>query len=314
MSAIACNSLMVDFCVSCRLMEDLLLTISKQTLQFLNALLNSNEIKKIGPFSGRSSMHCMNCGIDHETRNFLRAILLKILDFIEISPEYIEFLRDNDILNNSGYEIYNEACKLIPQRQRVSLKKELAVEQEKVLSSVSRIIALGNSGLVATNFLALSSEGQYLVCKINTSLVLKGTKENSLVEFTGRLKIVGSSIMSVDADSMKVVEYDDDLIPKRESILTSHISDINTDGKWYRILAEVVSKELEIIEGEYGKLRIKDATGEIEYTTKLDNIYQKLKVGDKIDLIGHCSLRSDDRIFFHSIRDIHTIHFLDSSR
>lgn len=33
----------------------------------------------------------------------------------------------------------------------------------------------------------------------------------------------------------------------------------------------------------------------------------RVKVGDKIDLIGECSLMDDDRIFFHSVIDIDTI-------
>jgi hypothetical protein len=61
--------------------------------------------------SASSVRHCINCGVDHETRNFLRATFLKILDYIEISPDYIKILRDNKILNNSGYEIYEEASK-----------------------------------------------------------------------------------------------------------------------------------------------------------------------------------------------------------
>lgn len=103
---------------------------------------------------------------------------------------------------------------------------------------------------------------------------------------------------------MRLVEHDDDLIPKRESIPTSPINDIKTDEKFYRVLAEVVSKKLEHTVVE---LNIKDATGEIVYDTFALNTYQRVKVGDKIDLIGECSLMDDDRIFFHSVRDIDTI-------
>jgi hypothetical protein len=67
---------------------------------------------------------------------------------------------------------------------------------------------------------------------------------------------------------MKLVEHDDDLIPKRESI---PINDIKTDEKSYRLLAEVVSKKLEHTAVE---LNIKDSTGEIVYDTFALNTYQ----------------------------------------
>jgi hypothetical protein len=62
-----------------------------------------------------------------------------------------------------------------------------------------------------------------------------------LVKFTGRLEAARGTTF-VEVDSMKLVEHDDDLIPKRESIPTSPINDIKTDEKFYRVLAEVVSK------------------------------------------------------------------------
>ena len=40
----------------------------------------------------------------------------------ETSPDYIKFLRDNKILNNSGYEIYEEASKFFSTKE-TELKK-----------------------------------------------------------------------------------------------------------------------------------------------------------------------------------------------
>ncbi|MPZ08169.1 MAG: hypothetical protein GEU26_17430 [Nitrososphaeraceae archaeon] len=300
--------------LSNRSIEDLLHTISKQVLQFLRFILESNEIRKIGSSAGRSSMHCMNCGVDHETRNFLRAISLKILDHIEISPDYIRFLRDNNILNNLGYEIYEEASKYNTQLLKSSSSKETAAKEKKVLSSiVLRIVAVGE-GMRAdtTGFLALSSDGSYIIGEIDNSLKSKDMKEDTLVEYTGSSQIFsGSTTIEVVKDSMSILHEDDGSIPTRAAIPITSISSIKGDTEYYRVSAEVVrKKEMNYPSREYGNIVIKDSTGEIEYATGAGDTYRKLKVGDRIDLIGICHL-VDNGFFFHGPRSIETIRLIE---
>jgi hypothetical protein len=51
------------------------------------------------------NMHCRYCGINHEARDFIRAILLHLLDQFEITPAFIEFLISHKLITQEAYEL-----------------------------------------------------------------------------------------------------------------------------------------------------------------------------------------------------------------
>lgn len=72
------------------------------------------EISRIAPWgtlNPDASYFCSNCGIDHEARNFVRAILLHLLDDVELTHVFIDFFKKHGIVNTDGYEKYEEAYK-----------------------------------------------------------------------------------------------------------------------------------------------------------------------------------------------------------
>lgn len=62
-----------------------------------------NEIKSIAP-STKEEYCCSQCGLNHEARDFIRAVLLYMIDQFEQSKDLIEFLKEGGLLTNEAYE------------------------------------------------------------------------------------------------------------------------------------------------------------------------------------------------------------------
>ena len=44
---------------------------------------------------------CKNCGYNHERRDFIRATLLHLIDGLEINRQFIEFIRNEGIIDET---------------------------------------------------------------------------------------------------------------------------------------------------------------------------------------------------------------------
>ncbi|MGI0045451.1 MAG: hypothetical protein ACRD47_17260, partial [Nitrososphaeraceae archaeon] len=47
---------------------------------------------------------CTQCGLNHETRDFIRAMLLHLIDKLEKNDRFFDFLKDNRFLTLEAYE------------------------------------------------------------------------------------------------------------------------------------------------------------------------------------------------------------------
>jgi hypothetical protein len=47
---------------------------------------------------------CSQCGLNHEARDFVRAMLLRLIDQFDKNNKYIDFLKDNELLTQEAYE------------------------------------------------------------------------------------------------------------------------------------------------------------------------------------------------------------------
>ena len=43
------------------------------------------------------------CGLNHEARDFIRAVLLYMIDQFEQSKNFIDFLKENELVTNDAY-------------------------------------------------------------------------------------------------------------------------------------------------------------------------------------------------------------------
>lgn len=53
---------------------------------------------KIGP-----SFCCYQCGVNHEARDLLRAILIHVIDTVETSKRYVDFLKNNEFVTDEAH-------------------------------------------------------------------------------------------------------------------------------------------------------------------------------------------------------------------
>jgi hypothetical protein len=47
---------------------------------------------------------CSQCGVNHEARDFMRAMLLHLIDQLEKHSKFIDFLEDNNFLTQQAYD------------------------------------------------------------------------------------------------------------------------------------------------------------------------------------------------------------------
>ena len=84
-------------------------------LQFLERSLTrmrnhtSDEIRRWTPETCRQGVDnskscCGQCGINHEARDFMRAMLLHLLDHFERNDKFIEFMKNNEFLDVGAYQ------------------------------------------------------------------------------------------------------------------------------------------------------------------------------------------------------------------
>ena len=51
----------------------------------------------------REDYRCSQCGLNHEARDFIRAVLLYMIDQFEQSKNFIDFLKENELVTNDAY-------------------------------------------------------------------------------------------------------------------------------------------------------------------------------------------------------------------
>jgi len=265
--------------------------ISRLILQLLERILSlpfSTEMGKIAPSTTEPGVHCINCGINHEARDFLRAVLLKLLDHTEINSDYVKFLREKKILSDTGYARYSEAVSFNSQLTKTHSRKHLrTAENKEGFGIVFRIVAIDNFG-----FLGLKEDGSYIVGKMSPIGASSELRADTLVEYTNPSMISDdNSEIEVTKNSIRILQEDDREIPKREDIKIASIRNIREEGEYYHIDATIVRKETKeshSVEAPevFGILRLKDSTGEIDYITS--PYHDELKVGDRVDIIGVC--------------------------
>ncbi|MGA9150547.1 MAG: hypothetical protein WBZ36_08210, partial [Candidatus Nitrosopolaris sp.] len=94
----------------------------------IDSPLFDTRIKEIAPRAKARSteetrdMICNGCGINHEARDFIRAILLRIVDQIETNDDYINFLWDKRFVNQQAYNSYQEIFQNSKTKYRRQLK------------------------------------------------------------------------------------------------------------------------------------------------------------------------------------------------
>lgn len=103
-------------------------TVCEQLLNFTTTMVERimrqqhyiMSIKKIAPQTTKDNI-CTRCGINHEVRDFIRALLLYVLDNLEISPRFLSFMKEHYFIKE---DTYKELSSLYEDKKRGELEKE----------------------------------------------------------------------------------------------------------------------------------------------------------------------------------------------
>jgi hypothetical protein len=65
---------------------------------------NRQEVKNIAPKFNKENNRCKNCGVNHEARDFIRAVLIYLLDRLEVQREFVEFQKNEQLLTETAFK------------------------------------------------------------------------------------------------------------------------------------------------------------------------------------------------------------------
>jgi Zn-finger in ubiquitin-hydrolases and other protein len=127
----------------------------------------SDEIRKWAPerFSSslsnerNSKLCCTQCGINHEARDFMRAMMLHLVDHVERHDKFIEFMKSNDLVDLDSYQT------MVANIEKFHTR-ELVISQGNNGNGNNRMISLNE---VCTHFTNITNE--------NTSARTSGCEE-----------------------------------------------------------------------------------------------------------------------------------------
>lgn len=133
--------------------------------------IDSNEpiIKSTTP-QKNTQQCCYQCGVNHEARDFLRAISVYLIDSLQNSKVYVEFLKKNELLTEDAYKhalskiernnkreaSRGDEHKLMldmdkVERTLINFEKDRGVEQKKLLEGVNAVLTVAVPDWISKN-------------------------------------------------------------------------------------------------------------------------------------------------------------------
>jgi hypothetical protein len=95
--------------------NEIYLILMRLLRRVMTRITSSNDpiLKQITPMiesirgGERISMRCKYCEVNHEARDFIRAVLLRTLDQFERTPEFVDFFTEQEFISRDSYENYD---------------------------------------------------------------------------------------------------------------------------------------------------------------------------------------------------------------
>jgi hypothetical protein len=112
-----------------------------KTLRRISESKDDDKIRRIAPSSSLSSAKskqigenyccCSLCGLNHEARDFIRAMLLYLFDQLEENSKFIKLLKNNQFQTQEAYQRLTE---------KIKARNQVLVEEEQVKKGCNHII------------------------------------------------------------------------------------------------------------------------------------------------------------------------------
>ncbi len=84
--------------------NELFITLLDYARKVLSRAYNNEEIKDKWAPSNEGNYCCTQCGLNHEARDFFRAIFLNLIDEFEQSKHFVDFLKGQNMVTQNSYE------------------------------------------------------------------------------------------------------------------------------------------------------------------------------------------------------------------
>jgi hypothetical protein len=289
-------------------------------LNFLEKILrrvkdsNEPQIKELAPREEEDFL-CSRCGINHEARDFMRAMLLLLLDQFEMDIKYLEFMRKKNFLTS---EAFDHAISKT-EKSKVSKKRERSLVLEGAHLVTFRILSIQSPQMSNTNypdkdldtinyfnfsnvkdkakkqikFLAINKSRHFFYGSLDYELLKDEMTNDTIISCTTYDLYLRDDVFNIkltENDSYVRVESDDPDIPKASELITK-IADTTRGlpNKIYVVQGEILATpERKINDKGHSIFRtvIGDDTGEI-YVEENNSAYmQDIKRGDHVRVIG----------------------------
>jgi DNA-binding MarR family transcriptional regulator len=271
---------------------------------------DQEAIKNIAPRLGKKYC-CKNCGINHEARDFIRAILIHLIDRLETKHEFVKFQNKYQLLGETarGEQVFEKIMKLSDQLERQDKRKVIPkpvtksnIPTESTQHSVElaswqdyalRILSIQKDSLKdQVPFTATDKNGRLFDGTIDKALVKDEITADTIIEVKPRDNIdvienYGKLTISIN-ESIEV-KSDDALFPKLSQLETK-IEDIDLTKRKYILNGVVILKEPEMFKTESGKeytwTLIGQESGYMTLQEEGANFLDKLHKDDKINIIN----------------------------
>jgi hypothetical protein len=140
---------------------------------------SDEESKHWAPKIGKENC-CPNCNINHEVRDFIRALLLRVIDTFETYDGYLRFLAENESISND----YVQLDRAVDEREsKRTLQLDTRNRQLGIGTTVLRILSIKKD--IAKDkqlFLAINKDRRFVCGTIDKSLVTDEMAPDSMLE------------------------------------------------------------------------------------------------------------------------------------
>jgi hypothetical protein len=284
----------------------------KEILQFVEKTMrivresDDEKVSNIAPHLNEESC-CPNCGINHEAKDFIRALIMHLIDRLDITSDFIHFLYSNQLVTQKAYEKLTGLSQDFEKKDiKRSIKKaeprdvetkELGGGENENSQKTIRVRILSilkDSVSKDVSFLLLDNQGYFLHGFIDRTLIRDEMTANAMVEFTP------TEVNHDGPDSAEVVLslndkiriLDDDPSFPKVSELESKLEDLELE-RYALILTGTILQDPVVDEITVNDTRVPcvwtilgDETGNIRFEQIEGVELTNFKRGDKVRVIG----------------------------
>jgi hypothetical protein len=286
-----------------RVHNELILYISK--ILRLTTESNDEAVKTVSPDNSKA-MRCSSCGINHEARDFVLAMLLRLIDRLEIKVGFINLLRERGLITEEAFtnmmKTFSSLTKEEERTETTKLETIQATKPETILAETQQKQPRVEPTTVLVRilciqkdvpdefipFLAIDKDARVFGGSIDRAHVRDEMSGDTMVKCVTEHFIdeenFGQRLDVYLNDSIEVIPDDSSFL--KTSQLESRIEDIELTRRVYVLKAAVIQTSMGDDSTKTYSVAIADDSGYTILEERKDRFISKLQYGDTVRIIG----------------------------